>query len=358
MRAAVVVLALVGCAGGESEGGLAILGGGAHDPAAITIEVLGDASNGLNQPTDVAVNPRAPEQIWITNFADNSVVRFAGDQFFGRYNSPGSEHFLASPSSLAFSDFGNFATAQDTDEVTQSFTPADFMGPTLWDDSAMFDAGAAGHLDMLHNTPNGGGIAWERDNVYWLVDGYHSSLTRYDFADDHGYGGSDHSDGIIDRYAEGQISHVKGIPTHADMADGILYTADAGGARIFRFDPQGASRSGAIGPDYDGADMSRYTGGSGTTLANGWLVPVLDESGDPTVEPVELGLPAGVEVHEGLVWVTDFASGNILALTLDGDLVDWVPTGRQNALAGIDIDAEGRLLVVDKLNSELLRISP
>ena len=63
-------------------------------------------------------------------------------------------------------------------------------------------------------------------------------------------------------------------------------------------------------------------------------------------------------VHEGLVWVTDFASGNILALTLDGDLVDWVPTGRQNALAGIDIDAEGRLLVVDKLNSELLRIFP
>ena len=35
------------------------------------------------------------------------------------------------------------------------------MGPTLWDGNLnIYDGGHASHLDMLHNSPNGAGIAW------------------------------------------------------------------------------------------------------------------------------------------------------------------------------------------------------
>ena len=37
----------------------------------------------------------------------------------------------------------------------------------------------AGHLDMLHNSPNGAGLAWAGGNVYWYYDGYHHALARY-----------------------------------------------------------------------------------------------------------------------------------------------------------------------------------
>ncbi|TNE89985.1 MAG: hypothetical protein EP330_09880 [Deltaproteobacteria bacterium] len=354
MRTLPLVL-LVAC-GDAGPVGLDLLGGGSHTPDAVTIEVVADAASGLNSPTDIAVNPRSPGQWFITNFADNSVVRIHDGVYEGKYSEPGSEHFLASPSSLAFSDFGNFATSQDTDEVTQPSTPADFMGPTLWDDSASFDGGHGGHLDMLHNSPNGGGIAWESGNVYWVVDGAHGSLTRYDFGSDHGYGGADHSDGVIDRYAEGLVGHSRGTPSHVDMFDGVLYVSDGTG-RVFSFDPSGAVREGTVGPNYDGAVMSGYVGGAETTLATGQIPSLLDERGDETVTPYTLSVPSGLEVHEGLLYLTDRPTGVIFAMTLDGELVDWVPTGRPNALAGLDFDADGNLLVVDQTAHELLRIS-
>src|SRR5690606_13392082 len=114
------------------------------------------------------------------------------------FSSMGSNHFLPKPAALSFNPVtGFFATAHEEDERTQGAngTPADFMGPTLWtSDMEIFDGGHGGHMDMLHNSPNAVGIAWERDNVYWVVDGYHNALTRYDFAQDHGPGGSDHTD--------------------------------------------------------------------------------------------------------------------------------------------------------------------
>ncbi|TNE87573.1 MAG: hypothetical protein EP330_17915 [Deltaproteobacteria bacterium] len=356
MRALVLVgpLLLAACTEGEPIG-LSVLGNGSHTPDAVTLTVLATDADGLNAPTDVAVNPRNPSQLWVTNMADNSIVRVT-DGVAEHFYSMGSDHFLASPSSLAFSDFGNFATAQDTDEVTQSMTPADFMGPTLWDDSDMFDAGHSGHLDMLHNSPNGGGIAWESANVYWVVDGANESLTRYDFGLDHGYGGSDHSDGIIHRYAEGLIHHDKGTPNHVDMLDGVLYVAN--GAAISRFDPNTATRSGSIGPNYDGAEMAGFAGGNTETFAHGALDPVLDEDGVPTVDSLALTQPSGLEIHDGLMWVTDRATGIVFALTLDGELVDWLPTGRPDALGGLDIDpVTGDVYVVDQVAHELIRIA-
>ena len=87
---------------------------------------------------------------------------------------------------------------------------------------------------MLHNSPNAAGIAWEKDNAYWVFDGMHGSLTRYDFNSDHGPGGTNHRDGIVARFVEGKVSHEPGVPSHmVYRADTLqLYVADTGNSRI------------------------------------------------------------------------------------------------------------------------------
>ena len=64
------------------------------------------------------------------------------------------------------------------------------MGPALWPSSLSHFAienqntgnGLLGsHIDMLHGSPYGVGIAHDYDNVYWYNDGYYGELVRYDF---------------------------------------------------------------------------------------------------------------------------------------------------------------------------------
>ena len=42
---------------------------------------------------------------------------------------------------------------------------------------------------MVHATQNCMGIAWERDNVYWTLNGEEGTLDRYDFGVPHVPGG-------------------------------------------------------------------------------------------------------------------------------------------------------------------------
>ena len=45
--------------------------------------------------------------------------------------------------------------------------------------AAIFNGDHDSHLDMLHNSPDSAGIAWERDNVYWVLDGAHRIARAY-----------------------------------------------------------------------------------------------------------------------------------------------------------------------------------
>ena len=48
---------------------------------------------------------------------------------------------------------------------------------------------------MLHQSPFSIGIAAETDNIYWLFDGFHNTIAKYNFQDphpDHEHGGEDH----------------------------------------------------------------------------------------------------------------------------------------------------------------------
>lgn len=339
--------------GGEETSGLAVLGDGKHSTDAVAIDVVATDQDFLNTPRDLAFNPEIPGELWVLNLADNStvVLENAGqdDQNALYFGGPGKDHFMARPSSLAFGAPGTFATTQETDAITQPSTPADFMGPSLWTaDKSIYDGGHYGHLDMLHNSPNGAGIAWEQGNAYWVFDGYHNSLTRYDFVGDHGPGGSDHSDGVISRYVQGEVSYVEGVPSHLeiDHDSQLLYVADTGNNRIAALDITSGQQGGPISPNYDGVAQHHYSMGVLETVAAG--------------DDVELTQPSGLALHDGVLYVTDNATSKIVAVDLEGTLLDWldlsgeIPAG---GLMGIEVGPSGALFVVDAVGDRILRIS-
>lgn len=332
--------------------GLAILGQGTHELASVRLETIATSADGLATPRDLELNPLEPTQLWIVNHDTSVTIVFdvgLSTQHAERHAAFGANHFLAQPSAIAFGANGTFATAPEENEITQSSTPVDFMGPSLWpSDLSIFDAGHASHFDMLHNSPSSAGIAWEHDNVYWVFDGAHRSLTRYDFQADHGPGGEDHSDGIVSRFVEGEVSYVPGVSSHMVFSNGLLYVADTGNARIAVLDPSTATRGAAIHPNYDGGTQNTMIGGTLTTLVDG--------------ASVGLVRPAGLAIDGDLLYVSDNETSILSAFDLGtGVLVDYLYLSSEIApggLMGIEIDGEGRILLADTAGSRILRISP
>ncbi len=331
--------------------GYALLGDGEHTLDSVDFSVAVEASAGLATPRDLAFNPQIPNELWIVNLDDNSttVVEAIGtaDQMAEKYAALGKDHFMARPSALAFGDNGAFATAQEEDEVTQPTTPADFMGPTLWtSDRTIFDSGHGGHLDMLHNSPNGAGIAWESGNRYWVFDGYHNSITLYDFHSDHGPGGSDHSDGEVVRYVEGEVSYVGDVPSHMEFHDGLLYIADTGNNRLATLDPTVGEAGARTTPNYDGGPQYYWNGGQIETFVEG--------------ADVELEVPSGLEIHDDLIFVSDNKHSRIVAIDFDGNLVDYLDLSSEvpeGGLMGMAFAEDGSLYAVDAVNSRIVRVA-
>lgn len=336
--------------------GLPLLGGNTHSADAVDIAEVANADDQVNTPRDVAFHPEDPQQLWVLNRGGPSVtlVNAVGTEERSTQLAMGGrqdcgEHFMAEPSALAFGENGFLATSHEEEETTPCTGGANgiFMGPTLWiQDPTVFNADWLSHYDMLHNSPNGVGIAWEQHNTYWVYDGYHLSLTRYDFANDHGPGGEDHSDGIVRRYVEGEVGYLPDVVSHLayDPFTDYLYAADAANGRVVVLDTRTGEEGGRITPNFDGGEQTRIEGADLWTL----------------VEGAEHGLthPAGLKLHQNMVWVTDNATGRIAAFTMDGELVDWLDTGvGAGALMGLTFDSEGRLYVADAVNHRVLRIS-
>ncbi len=348
------LLACTGDTGGDTgdgPAGLAVLGQDTHSLDAVAVDVLATEEDGLALPRDLEFHPETGD-LWVVNQYDNNVTVLAepgtesqDTQTIGSYNV--GRHFLAQPSALAFGDDGAFATSHEEDEKTQgpTGTDEDFMGPTLWtwelDD---FDGGHGGHLDMLHNSPNAVGIAWETDNKYWVYDGWNTAITSYDFNGDHDLGGSDHSDGEIYRYVEGEVGYVSDVGSHLvfDPSTDLLYIADTGNNRIAVLDTSTGEKGGRISPNYDGADQYSYDGATLTTLVDG------SEHG--------LEQPSGLELADGMLWLSDHATGRIAAFELDGTLVDYLDTGWTERIMGLAVQ-DGQVWVVDTTEQEVVRIA-
>lgn len=214
-------------------------------------------------------------------------------------------------------------------------------------DIDVFNGGHTSHLDMLHNSPLSSGIAHESENTYWVFDGEHGSLTRYKFNNDHGLGGTDHTDGEIYRYADAQLAHVPSIPSHVVLDGQYVYAADSGNGRIVRLDPSTAAEGNSIIPNYDGCRMNYMDGATLDTLVDGAAL-------DPP-----LTTPSGLEMHDGVLFTTDPLTGRIYGFDMDGNLLDWLDTGlEQGAVMGLAFDEDGNMWVTDAAENQIRRFSP
>ena len=322
-----------------------------------TFTVIGSAADGLNAVRDLEFNPGAPNQLWTYNTAIHGTVIFfdpgtAQQSAEVRIDAYG-QHFMAYVSSAAFGDNGNFSTCQESRNEWNvgPQPPDDFMGPSLWpsdlDIFAVvgqdFPPGAqeGSHLDMLHQSPLCMGIAHDVDNVYWVFDGMHGDIVRYDFQADHGPGGGDHSDGIIMRYAGTSVTRVANVPGHMELdhATGMLYVADTGGGRIMRLDTKTGSNTGALPGEWDGAE---YTGVAGADFQV--VVEGLDE-------------PSGLALSAGRIFVSEHGSGDVIAYDLEGNELDRMSTPAA-AIMGITIGPAGDLWYADPIANEIVRVDP
>ena len=349
--------------------GLAVLGfDNAKEEVLLTQK--GDSGDGLNTPRDLAFNPARPGELWVVNRSDDSVSIFydagTADQDSEHLIDPFAEHFMEEVSSIAFGAPLTFGTCQESRNTYNGQTFGDnFMGPTLWtadmdifaqtnDEAVSYltrlfgehvDLGS--HLDMLHESPLCMGIAWEKDNVYWVFDGMNSDIVRYDFHEDHGPGYDDHSDGTIYRYAKEEVTRKKDVPSHMKLyrPEGHLYIADTGNNAVKILD----ITSGEVG-----ASLPKNEPGTVHKQMENTDIWTVIDGRDHGMEA-----PSGLTIIDETLFVTDNATSVIHAFELDGTPVDSFQTGLQEgALMGIYASSIDDLWFTDAVDDKLWRLQP
>lgn len=325
------------------------------------LTVIGNLGDGLAAPMGLAFAPEHPDQLWVVNQRTNDVVIFFDpgtpmQRSETRRDAYG-RHFMSQVAGIAFGANNQFASCQESRDPwnVSDQAPDDFMGPTLWPaDLDVFarvnqaypkpPGGKEGsHIDMLHESPLCVGIAHEADNVYWVFDGLHGHLVRYDFQDNHGPGGSDHSDGIVRRYVEAEVTRVEHITGQLafDPETHSLFAADTGGGRITRLD----TRSGVARPTQTPIPME--------TLREYSQV----EGARYDVIASDFAHPSGLVLHDGLLYVAEHDTGDIVTLDRCGNEIERRTTDARSIM-GLTVSPAGELYFVDRDDSRVLEVLP
>ena len=332
--------------------------------------VIADSSDFLSDPRDLEFHPGRVNELWIANRASDSItiVEDTGMDTQTSQNRKDSNrnHFLEEVSAISFGAYHpefdwQWGSAQETaNTFCGQGTANNFMGPTLWPSSLNHFAvenqnngnGLLGsHIDMNHESPYGVGIAHDYDNVYWYNDGYYGELVRYDFKEDHDTGQDDHSDAVVRRYSEIQLTHSYGTPGHMVMDDstGILYIADAGANRVL----------------WVNTDDSTYTT---TDIMNdaSRLEPLAEYSRIAGIEwgvlASGLNRPSGIALDDGQLFVSENGNGKIVAYDIatdgkSGVQLDKIQTSA-SSIMGLEVGPNGHLYYVDNGQDKVLRIDP
>ncbi len=289
-------------------------------------------------------------------------------------------HFMRVVTALAFADNDTFATVGEARTGNWMDHASDFMGPTWWSSKPSefaVDFGLNGsHLDMLHATPFGMGIAhdptrWQTATgfdtgpVFWTFNGDIGAVDRYDFKEPHEPGGEDHSDGTLHRYVEGKLKMAPGIPSHMDFAnlgqvpseeglfgpssseggqmpDWWLYIVDTGNQRVVRLDTKSGTLGNAVvTPDPQLADPRQVDGA------------VLEE----IVPAGMLEAPSGIAVAGDVFFVSDAATSRVVLFDLEGEVLGALDTELPAwSLAGLAIGPDERLYFVDWAEGSVYRV--
>ncbi|MCB0791932.1 MAG: T9SS type A sorting domain-containing protein [Flavobacteriales bacterium] len=326
------------------------------------VVMVANADQDLLVPRDLDFHPDlARRELWVINkdveATGGSTVKFTdvgGPAMTWLWQRDvNAWHFMSLPTGIAFGDNGNFSTCPGVFDANHNGgTP--FTGPSLWDsDPAVYAqpifGGLGSHIDMLHVTPNSQGIAHEKANVYWVVDGFNGDIVRHDFMNDHGPGNDYHGDAIIRRYADFTITKDPNdhIVSHCvlDKHTGWLYVVDHGGQRVLRLDIHTGSVTGpaTYGPWETYVEYS---------MMGGYTWQEIISSG--------LQQPAGIDVIGDRLLVSDHATGEVVIYDLaDPNFTELgrIQTGSAG-LMGIKIGPEGHIWGVNATTNELIRIDP
>ena len=325
-----------------------------------TINQIAGSSNQVSSPTDLDFHPvLTNNELWICNkgteASGGSSVTIYDAGAAGQssvYKQDGNAwHFMSLPTGIAFSQNGNWANSPGVYDANHNGGDA-FTGPALWSSDmsiyAQPSGGNGSHLDMLHVSPYSQGIAAEKDNVFWVFDGYTNDIVRYDFAEDHGPGNSFHGDAIVRRYSDDAVAKDPNdvIVSHL-VLDGNsqwLYVVDHGNGRVIRIDINTGSDAGG-NPNYPLneplAEYTEYTGYTQETVVSGLLKP------------------AGIDVVGNRMIVSEYQAGEVIIYdisTVPAIEVERISTGL-SSVQGVKVGPGGLIWFVDQNSNGVYKIS-
>lgn len=328
-----------------------------------TVTEIASAADGLRDPLDLDFNRTAlhPNDLWVVTAESRghamTIIHNAGtaQQAVRQKKDSRANHFMWRTMGIAMGTNGAFGTAQNGEPGSGDANYM-FMGPTLWSsDTAVFasryqddNTKLASHLDMLHQSPWGLGIAHDSANIFWVLDARYSDICRYDFRDPHEVGGTDHRDGIIRRYSDVKITPVeRGRPSHIALnrATGLLYFIDPGTATVSTLD----TKSGTVDRPLKAPPESDENYAEYTAVVNADVKRVISSG---------LQVPVGIDVVGDRLLVGDRATGLIHLYAIDGDTVRELGTITTGAsqLHGIVVGPDGRIWFVDKAKAMVGRL--
>lgn len=318
------------------------------------MQVFATSADGVNIPQDLDFHPTRSMELWVINKDEDQTggstvtISNAGgsNQVSEWRRDENAWHFMALPSAIAFSHNGNFAsTANILDANRMGGT---FTGPTLWSSDMNIYAKPSGangsHFDMLHASPFCMGLAAEKENVFWVFDGYHGNLVRYDFVNDHGPGQDYHGDALVHRYSDVKLKKNGTLPSHMvlDAAKKWLYIIDGGNNRILRVDITSGNKKRDL--DLINEPLTEYWEMENT---------VVEELNIPGIVN-----PAGIDIKDGRLFISDYETGDIVAFDVNQKkTIGRISTGKKGII-GIKIDPQGRLWFVNALTDEVIRVQP
>lgn len=334
-----------------------VLGNGDGTPQSVYLEVL-VGPTWLYRPTDVAFGGRQRDECWVTDHAADAFVVVTDTES----RKPTVRRFVdyrhvyaRSVTSISFGERGTFATCQESDgAILADGSPNYLAGPTLWPASidlfvALNESTLKGpFLERMRSSPLCMGVESVGNQTYYVLNGLTGDVDRIDFAPLSRPGGKGKPSGTKFRMIEGLVSRVPGVPSHMafDAKTGWLYIADTGNSRVVRLDTQSGRAGNLI---FDNPDP-------GTTY-NKWKELIVEDF--VSKESNRLSLPSGIVVVGQHVIVSDFATGQLLAFGPNGDLVQTLDTGRGSmAVCGLDVDRKNRLVFVDSVQREVVRVHP